>query len=99
MMQYRFKLYIAGQTPKSKRAIANLKRICDNNLREEYIIDIVDLLERPQIAEEERILATPTLVKVLPMPIRRMIGDLSDTETVLMGLDLDYSLNQKDEKE
>jgi circadian clock protein KaiB len=82
------KLYVTGQTARSQRAIANLRRICDEQLHGSYELLVIDVLERPQLAEDEKILATPTVVKVLPLPIRRIIGDLSDSETVLLGLDL-----------
>ncbi len=87
-MKYIIKLYITGQTPRSLRAIENLKRICDGDLGGEYDLDVIDVLERPQLAEDEKILATPMVVKELPLPIRRIIGDLSDSERVLLGLDL-----------
>ncbi len=89
MQKYLLKLYITGQTPRSQRAIANLRRICEEDLKGEYELVIIDVLERPQLAEDEKILATPTLVKELPVPIRRIIGDLSNTEKVLIGLQLD----------
>ncbi|MGZ5610257.1 MAG: circadian clock KaiB family protein [Methylobacter sp.] len=82
------KLYIAGKTPRSESAIQNLRKICEENLDEKYEIEIIDILERPQLAEDERILATPTLIKSLPPPLRRLIGDLSETEKVLVGLDI-----------
>ena len=82
------KLYITGQTPKSERAIANLRRICEQELEEKYELVVIDVLERPQLAEDEKILATPTLTKELPLPLRRIIGDLSDSEKVLLGLDI-----------
>lgn len=88
MRNYQLKLYITGHTQRSQQAIANLRRICDEELRGEYELVVIDVLERPQLAEDEKILATPTLVKELPMPIRRIIGDLSDSERVLLGLDL-----------
>lgn len=87
-MKYMIKLYITGQTARSLRAIDNLKRICDDELHGEYELVVIDVLERPQLAEDEKILATPMVVKELPLPIRRIIGDLSDTERVLLGLDL-----------
>ncbi len=87
-MKYVIKLYITGQTPRSLRAIDNLRRICDTELDDQYELVVIDVLERPQLAEDEKILATPTVVKELPPPIRRIIGDLSDTERVLLGLDL-----------
>src|SRR5436309_12639118 len=86
--KYLLKLYVTGQTPRSQRAVANLRRICEEELHGQYELVIIDVLERPQLAEDEKILATPTLVKELPIPIRRIIGDLSDTERVLLGLDL-----------
>jgi len=82
------KLYITGKTPRSERAIANLRKICEQDLRGQYELSVIDVLERPQLAEEEKILATPTLTKELPPPLRKIIGDLSDIEKVLLGLDL-----------
>ncbi len=82
------KLYITGQTPRSERAVRNLQQICERELAGRYEIQIIDVLERPQLAEDERIMATPTLIKELPLPLRRIIGDLSDKEKVLLGLDL-----------
>ena len=91
------RLYITGQTPRSVRAIANLRRVCEQELEGQYEIAIIDVLERPQLAEDEKILATPTLIKELPPPLRRVIGDLSDTERILLGLDL--RLPQKPDNE
>jgi circadian clock protein KaiB len=88
MNKYLLKLYITGQTPRSERAIANLRRICEEELASQYEMVIIDILERPQLAEDEKILATPMLIKQLPPPLRRIIGDLSDTEKVILGLDL-----------
>ncbi|MGP0068163.1 MAG: circadian clock KaiB family protein [Isosphaeraceae bacterium] len=79
---------MTGQTPRSLRAVEKLKRICDGDLGGEYDLVVIDVLERPQLAEDEKILATPMVVKELPLPIRRIIGDLSDSERVLLGLDL-----------
>ncbi len=87
-MKYLLKLYVTGQTPRSLRAIANLRALCEEELKGEYEMVVIDVLERPQLAEDEKILATPTVVKELPTPIRRIIGDLSDSERVLLGLDL-----------
>src|SRR3954469_20728225 len=99
MQKYLLKLYITGQTPRSQRAIANLRRICEEDLGGEYEMQIIDVLERPQLAEDEKILATPTLVKELPVPIRRIIGDLTDSEKVLLGLDLlPYAKPKGDER-
>lgn len=88
MNKFRLKLYITGQTSRSQRAIANLRRICEGELADQYELVIIDVLENPQLAEDEKIMATPTLTKELPVPLRRVIGDLSDTEKVLLGLDL-----------
>jgi circadian clock protein KaiB len=86
--RWELKLYVAGQTVKSLRAFANLKRICEEHLAGEYQIEVVDLLKHPQLAAGEQIFALPTLVRQLPEPVRRIIGDLSNTERVLVGLDL-----------
>lgn len=82
------RLYVAGQTPKCIRAFSNLKRICEEHLVGRYHIEMVDLLENPQLARGDQILAVPTLVRRLPEPIKKIIGDLSNTERVLVGLDL-----------
>ncbi len=87
-MKYMIKLYVTGQTARSQRAIANLRRICEEELSGRYELVVIDILERPQLAEDEKILATPTVVKELPHPIRRIIGDLSDSERGCLGLDL-----------
>ena len=80
--------YVAGQTPKSLAAFANLKKICEEHLAGQYHIEVIDLLKKPQLASGDQILAIPTLVRKLPEPIRKIIGDLSDTERVLVGLNL-----------
>ena len=85
---YVLRLYIAGQTPKSVAALANLKIICAEHLAGRYQLQVVDLLENPQLARGDQILAIPTLVRKLPLPMRRIIGDLSNTERVLVGLDI-----------
>jgi circadian clock protein KaiB len=85
---YRLRLYVAGQTPKSLLAFRNLKGICEEHLQGHYEIEIIDLLENPQLAQGDQILAVPTLVRRLPEPIKKIIGDLSNTERVLVGLDL-----------
>jgi circadian clock protein KaiB len=82
------RLYVAGQTPKCIRAFANLKRICEEHLAGRYHIEMVDLVQNPQLARGDQILAVPTLVRRLPEPIKKIIGDLSNTERVLVGLDL-----------
>lgn len=80
--------YVAGQTPKSVKAFANLKRICEEHLQGRYSLEIVDLLKNPKLAQGDQILAIPTLVRKLPAPMRKIIGDLSDTDRVLVGLDI-----------
>jgi circadian clock protein KaiB len=85
---WQLRLYVAGQTPKSLTAFSNLKRICESHLDGCYSIEVVDLLEQPELAKGDQILAIPTLVRKLPQPVRKIIGDLSDTERVLVGLDL-----------
>ena len=82
------RLYVAGQTARSLAALANLQRICDEHLEGRYRIEVIDLLEHPQLARGDQILALPTLVRKLPKPIRKLIGDLSDRERALVGLDL-----------
>lgn len=88
--QWELRLYVAGHTPKSITALANLKRICEEYLPGQYEIEVIDLTTSPKLAEGDQILAVPTLVRKLPTPIRRIIGDLSNTERVLVGLDLRY---------
>lgn len=85
---FELRLYVAGQTSRSIAALANLKRICEANLQGRYRIEVIDLLEHPQLARGDQILAVPTLVRKLPEPIRKLVGDLSDTESALVGLDL-----------
>lgn len=85
---FMLRLYVAGQTPKCVRAFENLKRICEEHLAGRYHIEMVDLLQNPQLARGDQILAVPTLVRRLPEPIKKIIGDLSNTERVLVGLDL-----------
>lgn len=82
------RLYVAGQTPKSMAAVANLKRLCEEHLPGRYRIEVVDLVENPKLARSDQILAIPTLVRRLPNPIRKVIGDLSNSERVLVGLDI-----------
>jgi circadian clock protein KaiB len=86
--EWQLRLYVAGTTERSTAALANLRRICDEHLSGRYEIEIIDLLERPQLAKGEQIVAIPTLVRKLPEPVRKIIGDLSDRERVLIGLDL-----------
>ena len=85
---WELRLYVAGQTPKSITAFANLKKICEAHLAGKYHIEIIDLMKNPQLARGDQILAVPTLVRKLPEPLRKIIGDLSNTEKVLVGLDL-----------
>ena len=86
--QYQLRLYVAGQSARSVTAIANLKRVCEEHLKGRYSVEVIDLLEHPQLAKGDQILALPTLVLKLPEPVRRIIGDLSNTDRVLVGLDL-----------
>lgn len=86
--RYLLKLYVTGQTPRAQRAIANLRRLCKEELDGRYEIEIIDVLEHPQLAEDDRVLATPTLIKQLPPPLRRVIGDLSNRDKVLLGLNV-----------
>jgi circadian clock protein KaiB len=85
---WQLRLYVAGQTPKSLTALANLKRLCEQNLAGRYTIEVIDLVQNPQLARKDQILAIPTLVRRLPEPFRRIIGDLSNSEKVLVGLDV-----------
>lgn len=85
---WHLRLYVAGQSPKSLQALANLKRLCESELVDRYEIEIVDLLEHPRLAAGDEIIAVPTLVRRLPAPVRKIIGDLSDSERVLVGLQL-----------
>lgn len=88
MTEFVLKLYITGKTIRSEHAIANLRALCEKELATDYRVEVIDVLEYPQLAEQARILATPTIIKELPPPMRRVIGDLSDLEKVLAGLDL-----------
>jgi circadian clock protein KaiB len=86
--KYELRLYVAGNTAKSATAFANLKRYCEEHLKGQYVIEVIDLLVKPQLAEGDQIFAIPTLVRKVPEPIRKIIGDLSDEEKVLVGLDI-----------
>jgi circadian clock protein KaiB len=88
MKEIHLKLYVTGKTPRSEAAVQNLRQLCEQYLYGKYEIRIIDILEHPQLAEDEHILATPTLIKELPPPLRRLIGDLSEKEKVLIGLDI-----------
>ena len=86
-VKYMLKLYVTGVTPRSRTAIKNLKEILKEDYKGAYSLTVIDVLKQPKLAEDEKILATPTLIKVLPPPVRRIIGDLSEKEKVLLGLD------------
>lgn len=86
--RWELRLYVAGQTPKSLAAFANLREICEKHLKGQYSIEVIDLLEDPQLAAGDQIMAIPTLIRKLPTPMKKIIGDLSNTERVLVGLDL-----------
>jgi len=85
---WELRLYVAGQTPRAVTAFMNLKNICEEHLKGKYRIEVIDLLKNPQLAKGDQIFALPTLVRKLPVPVRKIIGDLSNTERVLVGLDL-----------
>ena len=85
---YLFRLYVTGTTPKSVQAIASVKKICEKYLQGRFELDVIDIYQKPQLTQKDQIVAIPTLVKELPRPLRRIIGDLSDKEKVLVGLDL-----------
>lgn len=87
-VRYVLRLYVTGTTRNSERAIVNIRRICEEHLRGRYDLDIVDISRHPMLAEGEQIIAVPTLIKKLPLPLRRFIGDMSQTERILLGLDL-----------
>jgi circadian clock protein KaiB len=89
MTMFRLRLYITGRTVQSQRALDNLKKICEEELKGLYEVEVIDVLEYPALAENDKILATPTLVRRLPEPVRKIIGDLSDREKVLLGLDIE----------
>jgi len=86
--RYVLRLYVTGSTPRSARAIENMRRICEEHLAGRYDLEVVDIYQRPEAAREFQLIAAPTLVKLLPAPLRRIIGDLSDVDRVLLGLDL-----------
>lgn len=88
MKEYLLKLFVTGRTIRSERAVANLRRLCDRELADRYELMVIDILERPHLAEEARIMATPTLIRVMPQPVRRVVGDLSDETQVRAGLDM-----------
>lgn len=86
--QYVLRLYVTGMTPRSSRAISMIKSICEEHLQGRYNLEVIDIYQQPTLARDEQVIATPTLVKKLPKPLRRFIGDLSDKERILFGLDL-----------
>lgn len=86
--KYVLRLYVTGMTPKSTRAIENIKTICDEHLQGRYDLEVIDIYQRPTLAEGEQIVAAPTLIKKLPLPLRRFIGDMSNKDQIVMGLDL-----------
>ena len=88
LANYVLRLFVTGTSPRAELAVANLRRICEQELQGRYELQVIDVLEQPQLAEDEKILATPTLIKQLPPPLRRVIGDLSDKEKVLLGLEV-----------
>lgn len=88
LARYDLRLYVAGMTPRSARALANIKEICEEHLKGRYALEVVDIYQQPKLAEGDQIVAVPTLLKQLPQPLRRLIGDLSDRARVLIGLDL-----------
>lgn len=86
--EYVLRLYVAGTTSKSIRAVANIKQICESSLKNRYDLEVIDIYQQPVLVKGEQIIAAPTLVKRLPLPLRKFIGDMSDTERILVGLDL-----------
>lgn len=86
--KYLLKLYVTGLTPASTRAITNIKKICEEHLKGRYELDVIDIFQKPVLAKGEQIIAAPTLIKKLPLPLRKFIGDMSNTERILLGLDL-----------
>jgi circadian clock protein KaiB len=88
LAKYVLRLYVAGNSPKSTQAIDNIRKVCEKNLKGRYTLEVVDIYQQPELARSEQIIAAPTLIKVLPLPLRRVIGDLSTSERVLVGLNL-----------
>lgn len=86
--KYVLRLYVTGMTPRSLRAITNIKKICEEHLKDRYDLEVIDIYQRPTLAEGEQIIAAPTLIKKLPLPLRRFIGDMTSTDKILLGLDL-----------
>lgn len=90
--KYILRLYITGMTPNSKRAVENVKRICEEHLAGRYELEVIDIYQQPSLAEGDQIIAAPTLIKKLPSPLKKLIGDMSNTEKVLLGLDLRHKM-------
>lgn len=97
--KYLLRLYIAGNTPKSAQAIENLREICEKKLQGRYTLEVIDIYQQPELARKEHIVAAPTLIKSLPPPLRRIIGNLSSTERVLVGLNLETVVLEPDDKQ
>ena len=95
--EYVLRLYVAGTTSKSIRAVANIKEICESSLKNRYDLEVIDIYQQPVLVKGEQIIAAPTLVKKLPLPLRKFIGDMSDTERILVGLDLRPKDQAKDQ--
>ena len=87
---YVLRLYVTGMTPRSVKAIENIKRLCEDHLQGRYELEIVDIYQQPEAAKEAQLVAAPTMIKLLPLPLRRFVGDMSDEEKILVGLDLRY---------
>lgn len=86
--KYLLRLYVTGSTPRSARSIFNIRTLCEDRLHDRYELEVVDIYQQPELAREQQIIAAPTLIKTLPLPLRKLVGDLSDRERVLVGLDL-----------
>lgn len=86
--KYVLRLYVSGITPRSTRAIENIRKICEENLKDRYQLEVIDVYQQPDLARSEQIIAAPTLIKELPLPLRKFIGDLSDTERILVGMEI-----------
>ncbi len=86
--QYLLRLYVTGSTPRSKDAILNIKRVCDEELQGQYELEVVDIYQRPEMAKKDDVVAAPTLIRELPLPLRRLVGDLSNRERILIGLEI-----------
>ena len=96
--KYLLKLYITGMTPRSTQAIVNIKKICEEHLKGRYELEVIDIYQKPTLAKGEQIIAAPTLIKKLPLPLRKFIGDMTDTDRILVGLDLRPAVKKKEKK-